>query len=175
MASEHLIGRPDRTVGRSGSERVRSGSLATGLEPTEGSHIVVRRSAYDHHGIYVGNGRVVHYSGLCRSLHPGPVEETTIECFAASHEIAVMRNPMAKYVGADAVRRARSRLGESRYRLLSNNCEHFCNWCLHGESRSEQVEACFAHPMLALRALTILIFHAFLLRLQSADCTVRAV
>jgi len=39
------------------------------------------------------------------------------------------------------VRRARSRLGERRYHLLRNNCEHFCNWCQLGECRSEQVEA----------------------------------
>jgi hypothetical protein len=38
------------------------------------------------------------------------------------------------------VARARSRLGEERYRTLSNNCEHFCTWCIHGENRSCQVE-----------------------------------
>ncbi len=40
----------------------------------------------------------------------------------------------------EIVRRAWSRIGESRYQLLSNNCEHFCHWCLFGESRSEQVD-----------------------------------
>jgi hypothetical protein len=38
------------------------------------------------------------------------------------------------------MRRARSRLGERRYDVLRNNCEHFCNWCQVGESRSRQVE-----------------------------------
>jgi hypothetical protein len=33
-----------------------------------------------------------------------------------------------------------SRIGENNYRLLSNNCEHFCEWCLRGEHRSEQVD-----------------------------------
>ncbi|OUL84862.1 lecithin retinol acyltransferase family protein [Paraburkholderia hospita] len=174
MASEQFNGRVDRTVISVGSERVRSSTPSTGIEPDEGSHIVSRRSAYDHHGIYVGDGKVVHYAGLCRSLHPGPVEEATIECFASGHEIAVIPNPMARYVGADVVRRARSRLGENRYRLLSNNCEHFCNWCLYGESRSEQVEACFAHPLQALRAVAILFFQTFRLRLHGVDCTARA-
>ena len=40
-----------------------------------------------------------------------------------------------------AVERARSRLGEDRYRLWSNNCEHFVHWCLTGSARSRQVEA----------------------------------
>jgi hypothetical protein len=44
------------------------------------------------------------------------------------------------------IRRARSRIGENGYRLLSNNCEHFCEWCLHGEPRSEQVERALVLP-----------------------------
>jgi hypothetical protein len=44
------------------------------------------------------------------------------------------------------VERARSRLGENRYRITTNNCEHFCEWCLRGESRSEQVERWLAWP-----------------------------
>jgi hypothetical protein len=31
-----------------------------------------------------------------------------------------------------------SRLGERRYRILTNNCEHFCEWCLNGASRSHR-------------------------------------
>ena len=38
------------------------------------------------------------------------------------------------------LQRARSRLGERVFRLLSNYCEHFCNWCITGHHRSEQVE-----------------------------------
>lgn len=38
------------------------------------------------------------------------------------------------------MRRARSRLGEDRYRLTTNNCEHFCAWCITGDSRSDQVD-----------------------------------
>jgi Lecithin retinol acyltransferase len=30
--------------------------------------------------------------------------------------------------------------GENRYRVLRNNCEHFCEWFLRGESRGYQVE-----------------------------------
>jgi hypothetical protein len=44
------------------------------------------------------------------------------------------------------VERARSRLGECRYRLLTNNCEHFCSWALRDESRSKQIECLSALP-----------------------------
>jgi hypothetical protein len=56
------------------------------------------------------------------------------------------------YADRQVVERARSRLGENRYRLLTNNCEHFCTWCLYGESRSEQVHACLTYPRAAIGA-----------------------
>ncbi|HEY3657444.1 MAG TPA: hypothetical protein VGL34_20920 [Steroidobacteraceae bacterium] len=36
--------------------------------------------------------------------------------------------------------------------LLTNNCEHFCEWCLCGTARSFQVEAWLARPRLTLLA-----------------------
>ncbi|MEM5294338.1 lecithin retinol acyltransferase family protein [Burkholderia sp. JPY481] len=122
-----------------------------------GAHLVTQRNGYEHHGIYVGNGRVVHYSGFAGSAHPGPVEEVELSRFAAGHAMSVRATPSAIYVGAEAVRRARSRLGENRYRLLTNNCEHFCAWCLLGESRSEQVDCCLRHPSTGVRALLCLV------------------
>jgi hypothetical protein len=52
----------------------------------------------------------------------------------------VGRRPVEPPHGEAIVRRARSRLGERRYAIFSNNCEHFCSWCQVGESRSEQVD-----------------------------------
>jgi hypothetical protein len=44
--------------------------------------------------------------------------------------------------GARAViERAESRLGERRFDLVWNNCEHFAAWCKTGLSESRQVEA----------------------------------
>ena len=37
--------------------------------------------------------------------------------------------------------RAKSRLGERAYNLISNNCEHFATWCVYGQSVSLQVQA----------------------------------
>ncbi|OLL28160.1 NC domain protein [Burkholderia sp. SRS-W-2-2016] len=122
-----------------------------------GAHLVTQRNGYEHHGIYVGNGRVVHYSGFASSAHRGPVEEVELARFAAGHPLSIRATPSALYVGAEAVSRARSRLGENRYRLLTNNCEHFCAWCLLGESRSEQVHGCLRHPRAGMRALLCLV------------------
>ncbi|WP_244816190.1 lecithin retinol acyltransferase family protein [Caballeronia sp. Lep1P3] len=126
-------------------------------EPALGTELVTRRSGYSHHGIYAGNGMVIHYAGFAKSLHRGPVEEVSLAQFAGGHEIAICQNPTACFVGSEVVRRARSRLGEDRYRLLTNNCEHFVSWCLFGQAHSRQVRSCFIHPRVALDALTGLV------------------
>jgi hypothetical protein len=68
------------------------------------------------------------------------VEEIALAQFAAGRPVGVGGAPDWR-CAEDIVRRARSRLGERRYDLLSNNCEHFCNWCKLGEARSSQVES----------------------------------
>ncbi len=106
-----------------------------------GAHLVTPRRGYTHHGIYVGANRVVHYAGWSRAaLTCRPVEEVSLEEFAGGRGVRVVADSQARYAPADIAARARSRLGEDRYRIASNNCEHFCHWCLSGESRSVQVD-----------------------------------
>jgi hypothetical protein len=68
------------------------------------------------------------------------VEEVSLEDFAGGREVRVRSDSPARYTPSEVVARARSRLGENRYRVASNNCEHFCHWCLSGENRSVQIE-----------------------------------
>ena len=54
-------------------------------------------------------------------------------------------NPAASPAERDlAVQRALSRVGEHRYSLTGNNCEHFANWCATGIAISQQVIAWLA-------------------------------
>jgi len=117
----------------------RDSLLRVGEEPALASHLVTARALYSHHGIYVGNGRVIHYSGPGHGLRRGPVEDVSLEYFAHGHGIR-LRYEQPCFDRREVVARARSRLGERGYRLLTNNCEHFCEWCLNGASRSNQVE-----------------------------------
>jgi len=119
------------------------------IQLVAGLHLVTRRRGYTHHGIYVGEGRVIHYAGLSSSLRSGPVCESSVEEFAKGNAIWVEHPHDALYSGEEAVRRAYLRVGENRYRLFTNNCEHFCTWCLYGESRSNQIER-FAAPRIWL-------------------------
>jgi hypothetical protein len=114
--------------------------LGLDREPPLGAHLTTSRWGYSHHGVYVGHGGVVHYSGLSGSWQCGPVEEVSLSRFANGHQVRVVDQLKPQYPPEEIVQRARSRLGENDYRLLTNNCEHFCNWCRSGVSRSEQVE-----------------------------------
>jgi len=44
------------------------------------------------------------------------------------------------YTPEETVIRARERIGETKYSLLTNNCEHFAIWCKTGISESHQIE-----------------------------------
>lgn len=120
-------------------------SAAVAHDWAPGAHLVSPRRGYLHHGIYAGNGRVIHYAGLCRAgdvlrLRYGPVEEVSVARFAQGQGVREIPEPAARFAPEAVVDRARSRLGENRYRLLSNNCEHFVSWCFRDEHRSIQVE-----------------------------------
>ncbi|MGN5477795.1 lecithin retinol acyltransferase family protein [Cupriavidus basilensis] len=111
-----------------------------------GTHLVVHHFGYQHHGIYVGEGRVVHYSGFSTFLSHGPVQECSISSFTTGHKVSLKLTSQDALSPDQVVARARSRLGEDEYSLLTNNCEHFCEWCVHGVSRSAQVEV-IASPL----------------------------
>jgi hypothetical protein len=128
------------------------------VEPfAPGAHLVTPRRGYTHHGIYVGGGRVVHYAGWSRAQFTRrPVEEVSLEEFAGGRGVHALPAPAARFAAREVVVRARSRLGEDRYRLATNNCEHFCQWCLTGESRSAQIDrltACLVRSAATCRRL----------------------
>ena len=109
-------------------------------EPPLGAHLVTPRFAYQHHGVYVGRGMVVHYAAFAKHWRRGPVEEISLARFADGHPVWVRPARRGGLQCAEIVRRARTRLGENRYRFFSNNCEHLSEWCVNGEHRSPQVE-----------------------------------
>jgi hypothetical protein len=144
----------------SDAQYIESASDLTALVATlaPGAHLLTRRQGYIHHGIYVGNGEVIHYVGFKGLLRCGPVEKTTLADFANGYGLSVETNTAARYIGVEIVRRASSRLGENDYHLLTNNCEHFCTWCLSGQGRSQQVEALMIRPWRAVQAIIGILF-----------------
>ena len=133
--------------------------------PNIGDHVFVDRSVfgiklYEHHGIYVGDDMVVHYNGLARGIvlekscfeeilsnvvpldkrNVAKVEMTSLEEFASGDTWQIKEHANAPFSGTDISLCAKARVGEQKYNLLINNCEHFCNECVFGEHMSEQVQ-----------------------------------
>jgi hypothetical protein len=115
-------------------------------EPALGAHLVTLRLAFAHHGIYVGGGNVVHYGAFAHQFRTAPVEEISLPFFAHGHTVFVRPHAAPRFDCAEVIHRARSRLGESSYDLLRNNCEHFCEWCVQGVPCSYQVERVLKYP-----------------------------
>lgn len=105
----------------------------------KGDHLWVKRRGYTHHGIDAGDGTVLHYAGYPWQRNvTAKVERTTWDKFAKGAPVNVCE--VSGDVNRDAVvQRAESRLGEQKYNLITNNCEHFARWCVEGEERSTQV------------------------------------
>jgi hypothetical protein len=122
--------------------------LAEGELPPLAAHLVTPWMGFAHHGIHVGDGKVVHYGALVYDVIRRPVEEVTLDSFAGGRRVFVVEHGDECLAPEDVIQRARSRLGENRYRLLTNNCEHFVEWCLHDAQRSFQVDTALAYARL---------------------------
>lgn len=103
-----------------------------------GSHLKVSGGAYSHHGVYIGDHRVVHYTGEVGRKRHARVQVDALSTFARGGTVQVVRYAR-RLSGRAAVERALSRVGESSYDLVFNNCEHFARWCCTGDHASEQV------------------------------------
>ena len=68
------------------------------------------------------------------------VEMTSLEEFASGDTWQIKEHANAAFSGQDIALCAKARVGEQKYNLLINNCEHFCNECVFGEHVSEQVQ-----------------------------------
>ncbi len=86
-----------------------------------------------HHGIDLGDGTIAHY------LEGREILRSPLADFKRGLEISVVEHDHPSPVGV-TLRRAMSRIGEQRYNLLFNNCEHFASWCKTGRHQSGQVE-----------------------------------
>jgi hypothetical protein len=107
----------------------------------KGQHLFIHKAggSYTHHALGLGNGRVIHYSGLANDLTTvGVIEEVDIDEFSQGKEIQIKPHDERRFSIEDAILRATIRLGESQYHILHNNCEHLVEWCISGEHRSGQ-------------------------------------
>ncbi len=94
------------------------------------------QGVYEHHGIDCGDETVIHYRKPSETI-----ERTSLGTFTKGNEIYVVQYPKGfSFIPELVIQRATSRLGEQKYNLLFNNCEHFATWCKTGISYSKQIK-----------------------------------
>ena len=111
-----------------------------------GDHIRVGRCMYCHHGIYVGEDRVVHWD---KDHGSARITCTGVSAFADGSAVTLVARPTPG-TEADVVVRALSRVGETGYSVVFNNCEHFASWCVTGDATSRQVREAATSAVAAL-------------------------
>ena len=97
------------------------------------------RGLYTHHGLYIGDGQVIHYAGFSTSWQRGKVEQVDLATFEAGKGSTVRPYKRRTFAPAKSVARARARMGGDHYCLFANNCEHFVRSCIMGDHDSTQV------------------------------------
>lgn len=103
-----------------------------------GDHISVSRGIYNHHAIDLGNGTVIQYGAGIGDGNP-KIEIVPFNVFSKGGRWKVERSVCGDNC-EKIVNRALARLGEQKYSILFNNCEHFANWCHTGEKTSKQAD-----------------------------------
>lgn len=156
---------------------IKSPIRAENLEPGDVVGVVRSKALglYEHYAVYIGDGKVVHYSGNGTDFNGGIcIRKDSLKNFLKEDDdyfvlffdktfpsprkiyvkqISILNDvtfhrplslpegeKMKIYSAKDTIARALSRLGESQYNLVTNNCEHFAIWCKTGMGQSYQVK-----------------------------------
>lgn len=105
----------------------------------KGDHLTVSFGVYQHHAIDLGDGRVIQYGGGESLMRDNEVSIASYESLAAKGEVFVVAGAVC-FSPDEIIDRAKSRIGEKKYSVRENNCEHFVNWCRTGQAKSRQVD-----------------------------------
>lgn len=171
VAKEVIVGGIERKTGVTLSAKHKKWTFAEKPEP--GTHIRVRRARlpgakmpkhffkvpvdtlvsdkhgtnlYEHHGIYIGNGKVIHFAAPDGDFSLDiKIRKTTLKKFLDGGELEVrdfdsMDND-SRFSNEEIVKRAKAVLKAQDfgwYSPITNNCEHFANYCVFGKKFSEQ-------------------------------------
>ncbi len=115
--------------------------------PEYGDMIRVEMGIFHHYGIYEDGDHVIQFGmNHLVSAEQSPAEPavcvTDIGKFANGcvPEVAVFEVGEDRYDPQKTVFLAKSRMGETGYHILHNNCEHFARECITGNRMSTQVE-----------------------------------
>ncbi len=109
-----------------------------------GDHILVKRmgGAYQHHGIDMGDGTVIHFSGEPFHRVEAKVCRVPMEAFLQGGQKRIVRyaDNVDVLPVEETLRLAEKQMDKTGYSLFRNNCEHFATYCKTGKKSSQQVK-----------------------------------
>lgn len=149
-------------------------SFVKNVEPLKGDLIRVQRKlGYYHFGIYIGHGKIVHFSAdkddsIFDNTHIR-IQLGKLEDFLRGDILEVNLPFNALYSRGQVCRRAKKMVGSKElegkvYDLLGNNCEHFANYCYYGYSISDQSVAANKGAVGVFSRLGVSIFNGIIKR-----------
>ena len=114
--------------------------------PKMGDMIRVKVKFYHHYGIYLDDNHIVQF-GLPDNTGLDPdaiaVMVTDMDGFLIGGDLETakltLREKLKRYSPNKTKALALSRVGETGYNILHNNCEHFVNECVFGKHESSFV------------------------------------
>lgn len=121
---------------------------------------------YDHYGVYENDNRVYQYAVRNGIIGRADIHITTLKSFIgnsknyfvlifpqkygrpqkrvitafASSDYIENEAAYHLYSPEETIQRAKSKLGETKYSLFFNNCEHYAIWCKTGIHESHQIK-----------------------------------
>ncbi len=111
----------------------------------KGDHIYVKRlhGLYYHHGIDMGDGTVIHFSGEPLNGKLAKVCQVPLEEFLNGEEARFVEYGRESGVldPLETVALAQQQLDNEGYNVLFNNCEHFATYCKTRRKMSGQVRS----------------------------------
>ena len=116
----------------------------------KGEHIKVKKLGYFHHGIYIGDDKVVHYSKINAKAE---VKETSLKEFLDKGKFEIVKYNDSLHMD-EVVLRAKSLQGKTEYNLIFNNCEHLASWCKTGQRTSKQVDNTVVGGVIVAKTIT---------------------
>ena len=117
-------------------------------DPKEGDIIRISIGRNMHHyGIFVSDSEVIQYgrsSDIFKNKEEVKVLSTSINEFLNGKFLEVreysLKEKLSKNNKDKIIKLARNRIGEAKYDILNNNCEHFVNECVFNKHESSEAE-----------------------------------
>ena len=120
------------------------------IEPKAGDIVKVEISNKIYHfGLYLGDDKIIQY-GLAKDVFNTNKESVKVLISSMDEflcgKMALVRvysliDKIKKNSVKKSIKKAMDRLGEAKYDLINNNCEHFVNECVFNKHYSEQANS----------------------------------